>query len=78
MARASDGALAHAPTIAAEAGGPLLFGVLADRFAGGGDGLRWRFLLTLVTLLAAAALLQVARRFYPNELATAHESLRRA
>jgi predicted MFS family arabinose efflux permease len=64
--------------IAAEAGAPLLFGVLADRLAGGGAaGLRATFLLALVTVLLAAAILQAASRFYPRELAAAHESVRR-
>jgi predicted MFS family arabinose efflux permease len=61
--------------VAAEAGAPLLFGVLADRIAGGGaDGLRWTFLITLSTLVASALILQVARRYYPRELAAATAS----
>ena len=60
----------------AEAGAPLLFGLLADRIAGGGAaGLRWTFLLGLSTLVASAFLLQLARRFYPGELAAVRESL---
>jgi predicted MFS family arabinose efflux permease len=58
--------------IVAEAGAPLLFGFLADRIAGGGlTGLRWTFLGSLSTLLASALILQLARRFYPGDLAAA-------
>ena len=64
--------------IVGEAGGPLLFGLLADRIAGGGAaGLRWTFLGALSTLLVSAVCLQVARRFYPQEVAAAHESVER-
>ena len=64
--------------IVAEAGAPLLFGILADTLAGGGvQGLRWTFLLALATLLVSAACLQWARRFYPRELAAAKESVER-
>jgi len=59
--------------IAAEAAAPLAFGVLSDHLAGGGgSGLAWTFVVTLPTLVVAAAILQVARCFYPAELAAAH------
>lgn len=65
--------------VVAEAGAPLLFGVLSDRIAGGGAaGLRWTFLLMLSGLVVSAAILQVARRFYPSELAAAGTSARTA
>lgn len=55
--------------VVAEAGSPLLFGFLADRIAGGGAaGLRWTFELALGSLLASAAILVVARRYYPREV----------
>jgi predicted MFS family arabinose efflux permease len=63
--------------IVAQAGAPLLFGFLADRISGGGaSGLRWTFLLTLSMLVASALILQLARRFYPRELAAATASRR--
>lgn len=55
--------------IAAEAGAPLLFGVLSDTI-----GLRATFLLTLGALVEAALLLLVGRAFYPREVLAAAES----
>jgi predicted MFS family arabinose efflux permease len=55
--------------IAAEAGAPLLFGVLSDTI-----GLRATFLLTLGALAVAALLLLVGRGFYPREVLAAAES----
>jgi predicted MFS family arabinose efflux permease len=62
--------------IVAEAAAPLLFGFVADELGGDGTGLRWAFLITLSTLVASAAILQFARRFYPPELAAAAASRR--
>lgn len=65
--------------ILAETLAPLLFGLAADRIGGGGgSGLRWTFLLGLSTLLASGTILQVARRYYPRELAAAAASRGRA
>lgn len=62
----------------AEALAPLLFGVLADNLAGGGhSGLQLAFLLMLVPLAVAAAILLLARRSYPRDVATAAESIMR-
>lgn len=64
--------------IVAEAGAPLAFGALSGHIAGGGGaGLRWTFLMTLPTLAVSAAILQVARRYYPDELAAAAVSTAR-
>ena len=57
---------------------PLLFGVLAGGvFAGGhGAGLEYTFLVALVTLFAASAIvLTIGRRTYPVDVATAARSL---
>jgi MFS family permease len=57
---------------AAQAGAPVLFGVLASDVFGGGHGLRDAFLLSLVPLaLSAILLLVVGRRTYPADAATA-------
>jgi predicted MFS family arabinose efflux permease len=53
--------------ICAEAGGPLLFGLLADRI-----GLRATFLGGLAPLAAGALVLQLGRRFYAREAAAAN------
>lgn len=55
--------------IAAEAGAPLLFGYLSDAI-----GLRTTFLLALGTLVVAALLLLLGRRFYAREVLAAAES----
>jgi predicted MFS family arabinose efflux permease len=65
--------------IAAEAGAPLIVGVLSERLAGGGAaGLRDTFLVTLGLLVVGALVLQLARRTYPREVAAAGESRARA
>lgn len=56
----------------AEALAPLLFGVLSDHIAGGGElGLRWTFGIMLVPLLASGVVLWRARRHYPGDVAAA-------
>lgn len=56
----------------AQALAPLLFGVVSDDvFGGGRSGLQWTFAVMLVPLAASAALLFYARRFYPQDVATA-------
>ncbi|MBO0892078.1 MAG: MFS transporter [Acidothermales bacterium] len=56
----------------AEALAPLLFGVLSDHIAGGGElGLRWTFAIMLVPLLASGVVLFRARRHYPGDVAAA-------
>jgi predicted MFS family arabinose efflux permease len=61
--------------IVAEAGAPLLFGLVSDAIgAEDGHGLRWTFLVALSTLVASGLILQVARRYYPRELAAAAAS----
>jgi len=62
--------------IGAEAGAPLLFGLLSDTLAGGGQsGLRLTFLIGAGTLVASALMLRLARRYYPAEVAAAAESV---
>jgi hypothetical protein len=54
----------------AEASAPVLFGLLADNAAGGGEaGLRVAFLVTLPALAINAGLLLLAARTYPREVA---------
>lgn len=56
----------------AEALAPLLFGVLSDHIAGGGElGLRWTFAIMLVPLLASGVVLFRARRHYAGDVAAA-------
>jgi hypothetical protein len=76
----------------AQAGAPLLFGVLADVLGGGGgafgsggrisaasaSGLRWAFLIMLAPLALNGVALFVARRSYPADVATALETERHA
>ena len=53
----------------AEGGAPLVFGLVAAGHGGDDEGLQLAFLLTLPGLLAAAALLMVARRFHDGDRA---------
>jgi predicted MFS family arabinose efflux permease len=63
--------------IGAEAGAPVLFGLLSDTLAGGGQaGLRLTFVIGAGTLVASGLMLQLARRYYPAEVAAATESIR--
>lgn len=56
----------------AEALAPLLFGVLSDHIAGGGElGLRWTFGIMLIPLLASGVVLFRARRHYVGDVAAA-------
>ncbi|HEX6446148.1 MAG TPA: MFS transporter [Streptosporangiales bacterium] len=56
----------------AEALAPLLFGILSDHIAGGGElGLRWTFGIMLVPLLASGLVLFRARRHYAGDVAAA-------
>jgi MFS family permease len=51
---------------------PLLFGAVSDHvFGGGRSGLQWTFVVMLVPLGVAAALLWQAPRSYPRDVATA-------
>jgi MFS family permease len=59
----------------ADAAAPVLFGVLSTSVFGGSTGLRDTFLLALLTLIAAGAVaLLLARRTYPQDVATAAAS----
>jgi MFS family permease len=64
----------------AQAGAPLLFGVVAEALGGaggehvGGPGLRYAFLIMLVSLVASAAVVWRARRHYQADCARAIES----
>ncbi|HET7309866.1 MAG TPA: MFS transporter [Mycobacteriales bacterium] len=61
-----------------EAIAPLLFGVLADHLAGGGqDGLQTTFLIMLAPLAVAVLVLVRARATYPRDVATAAASIER-
>jgi len=53
----------------AEGGAPLVFGLVAAHHGGDDEGLQLAFLLTLPGLVAAAALLMVARRFHDRDRA---------
>lgn len=65
--------------IGAEAGAPVLFGVLSDTLAGGGQsGLRLTFLIGAGTLVGSGLMLQLARRYYPREVAAATASVERS
>jgi MFS family permease len=56
----------------AQALAPLLFGVVSQYvFGGGRSGLQWTFVIMLVPLFADAAILFLALRFYPRDVATA-------
>lgn len=56
----------------AEALAPILFGVLSEHIAGGGElGLRWTFGLMLIPLLASGIVLFRARRHYVGDVAAA-------
>jgi len=66
----------------AEAGAPLLFGVLADTLGGSGtqnhaSGVMWAFLIMLVPLALNGLILLRALRSYARDVATAAESERR-
>ncbi|HVS84591.1 MAG TPA: MFS transporter [Gaiellaceae bacterium] len=51
---------------------PLIFGAVSDHvFGGGRSGLQWTFIVMLVPLAVAAALLWRARESYPRDVATA-------
>lgn len=65
----------------AEALAPLLFGVLADALGGShghGTGVMWAFLIMLVPLSLAGAILLHGRHHYPRDVATAAASSREA
>jgi MFS family permease len=63
----------------AEAGGPLLFGLVADHvFHGGTRGLELTFLLMLLPLAANGLILLPALATYPRDVASALASERRA
>lgn len=56
----------------AEGLAPVLFGLLSDHLAGGGElGLRWTFAIMLVPLLASGVVLFRARRHYAGDVAAA-------
>ncbi|GII63974.1 MFS transporter [Sphaerisporangium krabiense] len=59
--------------MSAEAGAPVIFGMLADSLSHGGraDGLEYTFLLMLIPLAANGAILLWARRSYPEDVAAA-------
>jgi len=51
---------------------PLIFGAVSDHvFGGGRSGLQWTFIVMLLPLAVAAALLVKARHSYPRDVATA-------
>lgn len=63
----------------AEAGGPLLFGVLAGALGGNGaahhaNGVKYAFLIALVPLALNGLILARALKTYPRDVATAAES----
>lgn len=60
-----------------EGGAPLVFGAISDSFGGGAEGLKWTFLIMLITVVAASAFAIPARRAYPRDVATADASTRR-
>ncbi len=56
----------------AQALAPLLFGVVSQYvFGGGRSGLQWTFVVMLIPLFANAAILFLALRSYPRDVATA-------
>lgn len=62
----------------ADAAAPLLFGALAGAVFGGHSGLQYTFLLGLITVyVAGAILLLVGRRTYPGDVAAAAKTARR-
>ncbi|HEX7083958.1 MAG TPA: MFS transporter [Gaiellaceae bacterium] len=62
--------------IAAEAIAPVVFGLLADRIAGGGRaGVQAAFLITLPTVALSGLLLLVVRRCYAPDVAAVNASL---
>jgi MFS family permease len=64
----------------AQAGAPVLFGLIADALGGAGDqhvggsGLRFAFMIMLSALVASGAIVWTARRRYPRDVATAEAS----
>ncbi|MGH3095688.1 MAG: MFS transporter [Streptosporangiales bacterium] len=56
----------------AEALAPILFGLLSERIAGGGEpGLRWTFAIMLLPLLASGVVLFRSRKHYAGDVAAA-------
>jgi predicted MFS family arabinose efflux permease len=60
---------------ACEGGAPLLFGAVSGWLGGGQRGLMWTFLLMLIPMLTASALVFPARKTYPRDVATAAASV---
>ncbi|HJU19824.1 MAG TPA: MFS transporter [Stellaceae bacterium] len=58
-----------------EGGAPLLFGAVSGWLGGGQKGLMWTFLLMLIPMLMASALVFPARKTYPRDVATAAASV---
>ena len=57
-----------------EGGAPLLFGAMSYWLGGGTRGLMWTFLVMLLPLLIACALVVPGMRTYPRDVATAAAS----
>lgn len=61
----------------ADAAAPLLFGALASKVFGGDSGLQYTFLLGLIPVfIAAAIVLLIGRRTYPGDVAAAAKTAR--
>ena len=58
-----------------EGGAPLLFGAVSGWLGGGQQGLMWTFLLMLIPMMMAGALVFPARKTYPRDVATAAASV---
>lgn len=59
-----------------EAAAPLVFGLLSGWFGGGDRGLMWTFIVMLVSMIAAGALMVPGRKTYLPDVATAAASVK--